>query len=64
MLTSTFLVYTMFGFFSVLLAYFADLCRNSLHKLPFIVLSFIVVVVFWAVRYDIGFDYENYIYIL
>lgn len=63
MLTSTFLVYTLFGFVSVLLAYFADLCRNSLHKLPFVVLSFIVVVVFWAIRYDIGFDYENYIYI-
>lgn len=60
---STFLIYTLFGSFSVVLAYLSQACKEKKHRILLVVITYLFVVSFWAFRYGIGFDYDSYIYI-
>ena len=52
------LIYSIVLLFSVL---FAFLSEKTKHKKVFIFLSYIVVVVFCSIRYDVGWDYLGYV---
>lgn len=60
---STFLIYAIFMCLSVLLAFISQYSKRKIDKIFFLLIAYFVIVLFWSIRYDIGFDYENYIYI-
>lgn len=58
---STLLIYSMFMLISVTLAFISQHCSQPKNKLLFITVTYLFVVAFWGIRYNIGFDYKNYI---
>ena len=59
----TFFIYTFFGIFSFICSYLSQACKRRENQIIFISIAYISVVTFWSIRYRIGFDYDNYIYL-
>lgn len=58
---ATFLIYTIYAFFVVLLAYISQSCKEKKNRILFTIITYLFVVSFWSFRYGIGFDYDTYI---
>lgn len=57
----SFLVYSSFLLISTLLAFISQWCKNKNNSIAFLIFTYSFIVIFWSLRYGIGFDYDTYI---
>lgn len=57
----SFLVYSSFLLISTLLAFISQSCKKKINSIAFLIFTYSFIVIFWSLRYGIGFDYDSYI---
>ncbi|EPO5266057.1 EpsG family protein [Providencia rettgeri] len=58
---TTYIIYNLTLLFGSFFAFLSQYCKNKKASLIFLSLSFIIVFLIAAIRYDIGTDYKNYV---